>query len=640
MATTAEKISRQQENELRTKELTDKLEAGIKDLFSSDKYRDYLKSMSHFHNYSSRNIMLIHQQLPTATKVASYKLWNEKFNRQVIKGQKSLRIFAPIEIKPETKMFEKLDPTTNKPILDDDGKPVMEEMTELTKRNIAFKLVPVFDVSQTYGEPLPQLAENLTGNVEHYEAFLDTLKSISPLPIEFEPMEESQDGYCKYGVKIGIREGMSEIQTVSAIIHEITHARLHDKELLAENETPATKDVKEIEAESVSYVVCQKYGIETGDNSFGYLATWSSHDLSEVKASLDTIRNEANSLINAIDDNFKNICKERDIDLTPIEQAEQTSVATKAAEEATKPTYTTQSTTENIAGVDFTVSEIVPVGGENVVDISQSEPMPDPSITPTNRDAFGYTAEDILPLKTDRALELFNSDHTIFLLYPDNTEAMVFEAAEIEVHDGIFGIERDEWQNSQEYKDLEQSSLDAEQANHDPVELPEIPKSEQPVYTQKPDPDIDLAGDELKAYYASLNLNVECGRAIDQAIIASNYDQYRYDLKTAVRDVIEEFGADRVAWVVASNVNNANHDGRLSTDNKAWAKDFDTPKPDFYLKTHLAVLNGFVDNFRKAEKEKPSLMAALNAGEKKSKSQTEVDTPDKSAQKKKDRMEV
>ena len=191
-----------------------------------------------------------------------------------------------------------------------------------------------------------------------------------------------------------------------------------------------------------------------------------------------------------------------------------------------------------------------------------------------------------------------------------------------------------------EYKDLEQFSLDAEQANHDPVELPEIPKSEQLVYTQKPDPDIDLAGDELKAYYTSLNLNVECGRAIDQAIIASNYDQYRYDLKTAVRGVIDEFGADRVAWVVASNVNNSNHDGRFSTANKAWAKDFDTPKPDFYLKTHLAVLNGFVDNFRKAEKEKPSLMATLNAGEKKSKSQTGVDTPDKSTQKKKDGMEV
>ena len=602
-ATTSEKISRQQENDLRTKELTDKLEAGIKELFSSDKYRDYLKSMSHFHNYSSRNIMLIHQQLPTATKVASYKLWNEKFNRQVIKGQKSLRIFAPIEIKPETKMFEKLDPTTNKPILDDDGKPVMEEMTELTKRNIAFKLVPVFDVSQTYGEPLPQLAENLTGNVEHYEAFLDTLKSISPLPIEFEPMDESQDGYCKYGVRIGIREGMSEIQTVSAIIHEITHARLHDKEMLAENEIPATKDIKEIEAESVSYVVCQKYGIETGDNSFGYLATWSSHDLSEVKASLDTIRNEANSLINAIDDNFKNICKERGIDLTPAEQAEQTPIATKVAEQTTEPTYTTQSTTENIAGVDFTVSEVVPVSGEKVVAMSQSEPIPDSTITPSDRDTFGYTTEDILPLKADRATELFNNDHTIFLLYPDNTEAMVFEAAEIEVHDGIFGIERDEWQNSQEYKDMEQSSLDAKQT-HNPVELPEIPKSEQPVYTQKPDSNIDLAGDELKAYYASLNLNVECSRAIDQAIITSNYDQYRYDLKTAVRDVIDEFGADRVAWVLASNVNNSNYDSRFSTVNKTWAKDFDTPNPDFYLKTHLAVLNGFVDNFRKAEKER------------------------------------
>ena len=170
---TAERTAWQQENELRTKELTDKLEAGIKDLFSSQKYKDYLKSMSHFHNYSSRNVMLIHQQMPNATRVASYKLWADKFDRHVKKGEKSIRIFAPIEIKPEKKLMEKLDPETGAPMVDKDGKVIMEEMTALTSRSIAFKLVPVFDVSQTYGEPLPQLAEDLTGNVEHYEAFFD-----------------------------------------------------------------------------------------------------------------------------------------------------------------------------------------------------------------------------------------------------------------------------------------------------------------------------------------------------------------------------------------------------------------------------------------------------------------------------------
>ena len=249
-ASAADKQAWQQENMERTKELTDKLEAGIQDLFSSDKYKEYLKSMSNFHNYSSRNIMLIHTQMPNATRVASYKLWNDKFNRQVRKGEKSLRIFAPIEIKPEKKLMEKLDPDTGAPMIGKDGKVVMEEMTALNSRSIAFKLVPVFDVSQTVGDPLPQLAEDLYGNVEHYEAFMEALKSVSPLPIHIEPMEDTKDGYCQFGVKIGIREGMSEIQTVSAVIHEITHARLHDRQLAAVNEKPASKEVKEIEAES------------------------------------------------------------------------------------------------------------------------------------------------------------------------------------------------------------------------------------------------------------------------------------------------------------------------------------------------------------------------------------------------------
>jgi len=703
----------QQENMARTKELTDKLEAGIQELRSSDKYKDYLKSMSHFHNYSSRNIMLIHQQLPGATRVASYKLWNDVFNRQVKKGETSLRIFAPIERKPETQMMEKLDPQTGTPMKDENGKVIMEEMTALNAKGVGFKLVPVFDVSQTYGEPLPQLAEDLTGNVEHYEAFLDTLREVSPLPIEFEPMNDNQDGYCQHGVKIGVREGMSEIQTVSAIIHEITHARLHDRDSLAETDKPKSKEVREIEAESVSYVVCQKYGIETGDNSFGYLASWSSQDMSEFKASLDTIRKEANGLITAIDGRFMSICKERGIDLIATEQAEPVQQA-PTAETPTEPTFTTESTTENIAGVDFTVSEVVPTSEEKVteyhigsgptengvevwnwnetedkdgqpkylatinfdreityfddtlpedvkteiVDISKadwkevyaiemagmdydpppppwertetiSEPMPDPSISTADRDAYGYAYEGLLPLNTDRAVELFEQDNTIYLLYPDDTEGMAFDVDEIKNHDGIFGIEREDWVNSKEYAELsaqvaqpEQTTSAIEQgepADNDPPP-PEIPKNEQPVYKQKPDPNIDLAGDELTAYYTSLNLNVECGNAIDKAIIASNYEEHRYDLKTAARDVIEEFGADRVSWVLASNINN-NPDGRLSNATKTWAKEFDTPETYVYLKTHKAVLDGFVDNFRKVEKEKPSLMTALKAGEQKSKAE-------------------
>jgi len=395
---TKEKTAWQQEADQRTKELTEKLENGVKELFDSDKYKDYLKAMSHFHNYSSRNIMLIHTQMPGATKVASFKLWKQ-FNRSPKRGETSLRIWAPIGKKePETKLFEKLDPETKKPMLDKDGNKIMEELTAVSSLNMRFKLVPVFDVSQTVGEPLPQLAEDLTGNVEHYAAFLDTLKSISPLPIEFEALPPEQDGYCRFGEKIGIREGMSEIQTVSAIIHEITHARLHDKNIKAENAQPTavvadgneqaaptkkSKDVKEIEAESVSYVVCQKYGIETGDNSFGYLASWSNHDMADFKASLDTIRKEANNIISAIDDRFAAICKERGIDLTaqepvkPEQEQPQQSQPQQTPQKPEEPAFTTESTTQTIAGVDFTAHEVKPITPEKEQTTAVQDPIRD-----------------------------------------------------------------------------------------------------------------------------------------------------------------------------------------------------------------------------------------------------------------------
>ena len=319
---TTEKPAWQQESELRTKELTEKLQTGMQELYDSDKYKAYLKSMAQFHHYSPKNIMLIHMQMPDATRVASFKHWNEKFNRNVKKGEKGLYIYAPTSEKvPEKKMMEKLDPDTGVPLLDENGKVIMEEMTELT-RGVRFKLVPVFDISQTYGEPLPELVENITGKVNHYDTFMDALKAVSPLPVEFEALPEAQDGYCRYGEKIGIRENMSETQTISALVHEINHAILHDKSSLPDNVKPKSKTVIEIEAESISYVVCQYFGIETSPNSFGYLAEYGSRDMSELNASLDTIRKEANNLIIRIDDAFESLCNERGIDLTSSDKQE------------------------------------------------------------------------------------------------------------------------------------------------------------------------------------------------------------------------------------------------------------------------------------------------------------------------------
>ena len=300
---------------IRSQELTDKLEAGMKEFIHSDKYMNYLKTMSVFHSYSSRNIMLINMQKPNATRIAGTSLWKKEFKRFPKKGEKALYILAPIGSKePEKVLMEKIDPETKAPMLDKDGNTIMEEMTSVSSLRPRFKYVPVFDVSQTVGDPLPELVENLTGNVANYEAFLDSLRAITPLPIEFEPMKAEQDGYIRFGVKIGLREGMSEPQTIAAAVHEIVHERLHDQNNLPENAEQKKKKIQEIEAESIAYVICQRFGIDTSPNSFGYLAEYGSRDMSELNASLDTIRKEAGSLIIAIEENFTKICKERGID--------------------------------------------------------------------------------------------------------------------------------------------------------------------------------------------------------------------------------------------------------------------------------------------------------------------------------------
>jgi hypothetical protein len=252
--------------------------------------------------------------MPGATRVAGYNAWKNKFNRQVKKGERGIRIFAPIPfvVKEET---EKLDPVTMQPIIGEDGQPVMEE--RIKKQAARFKVVPVFDVSQTEGEPLPALAENLAGDVERYGLFMDALRAASPLPIVFEDLPESTDGACRFGDSIALRSGMSEIQTVSAAIHEIAHAKLHDRKMLEEaGEERKDRRTEEVEAESVSYAVCQRYGIETGANTFGYVAEWSKgRELKELNASLDTIRKAAAELIDSIDESYRSLAKERGIEL-------------------------------------------------------------------------------------------------------------------------------------------------------------------------------------------------------------------------------------------------------------------------------------------------------------------------------------
>lgn len=234
------------------KELTDKLENGIQDLFESEKYMAYLQTMSRFHRYSTRNTLLIHMQDPAATRVAGYNDWKNKFKRQVKKGEKGIRILAPTPFITRKEM-EKIDPETQRPIIGDDGQPIREEVEIRLAR---FKPVSVFDISQTEGEPLPSIVEEVSGNVARYELFMDALRAVSPLPIHFEALPEDTDGICSFGDKISIRNGMSEVQTVAAVIHEMTHAKLHDTKFLQEGEKPKDRRTKEVEAESVLLRLC------------------------------------------------------------------------------------------------------------------------------------------------------------------------------------------------------------------------------------------------------------------------------------------------------------------------------------------------------------------------------------------------
>ena len=306
------------------KEITDRLEQGIMELFDSDRYKEYLRVMSKFHNYSFNNTLLIAMQKPDASLVAGFQSWKNNFKRNVVKGEKGIKILAPSPFKIKQEM-EKIDPATQKPVIGADGKPVKEEK-EITIP--AFKVVSVFDVSQTEGKELPDIAvDMLTGDVKCFKDVFAALEKTSPVPIGFEKIEGNSHGYYHLEEKrIAIDEGMSELQTIKTAIHEIAHAKLHDIDPNAPQEEQTDRPdrrTREVQAESVAYAVCQHYGLDTSDYSFGYVAGWSSgRELDELKSSLETIRSTAAEIINSIDEHLQEIQKEHDKEQVQKEVAE------------------------------------------------------------------------------------------------------------------------------------------------------------------------------------------------------------------------------------------------------------------------------------------------------------------------------
>ena len=595
-------MAEKQTNKDRMREIVDSIENGIKELFESDKYRQYLSTMSRFHRYSVNNTMLIYMQRPDATHVAGFNKWRDQFGRNVLKGEKGIRIIAPTPYKKKVEEI-KTDPETNAPVLDADGKAIIEEK-EI--RIPMFKVVSVFDVSQTAGKPLPQLAADLSGNVQQYEVFMEALRRASPVPMEIKPVARDTDGFFSIKAQsITIRAGMSEVQTVCAAVHEIAHAKLHDYEHMTEladdGETilvpgEKSRNTEEVEAESISYAVCQYYGIETGENSFGYIATWSKgKELKELRASLETINKTASELITDIDRHFAEICKERGIDRENLAAAEQPSVEAPEAEKLymvdnDKYIHVQRSDT----GIDYTIYDAgsakaldggvldgteqqlsaaalgicklhnignaapirlaplellkglqeaneLPLGaGEQITgagvvstdaadnmlpELEQAVPMPDPTLTVDDMRSYGYLDSDMLPLSKDRAVELLEHDITVYMLYPDNAEEMVFEAEDIIKHDGMFGITRPDWDAAKGHippRDVEQRFLNSPtdsmaiyQLRRDaPVELrfaslgslaaPPDPANYEAIYTREVYPDDDT-GRILENFYYIFN---------------------------------------------------------------------------------------------------------------------------------------
>ena len=462
------------------KEITDRLEQGIKELFDSERYKEYLRVMSKFHNYSFNNTLLIAMQKPDASLVAGFNAWKNNFKRNVMKGEKGIKILAPSPFKIKQEM-EKIDPATQKPVIGADGKPVTEEK-EITIP--AFKVVSVFDVSQTEGKEIPNLAvDMLTGDVERFKDVFAALEKTSPVPIGFEKIEGGAHGYYHLEEKrIAIDEGMSELQTLKTAIHEIAHAKLHDIDLNAsvtEQTDRPDRRTREVQAESVAYAVCQHYGLDTSDYSFGYVAGWSSgRELDELKSSLETIRSAAAEIINSIDGYLKDLQQEQETE--------------------------------------------------------QTATLPDPTIQITDMQEYGYTWDGMLPLQQEAAERLFHEDLEIFCIYEDGTEGAVTSLSELREHaenGGLFGVEKAAWKAF-----YERTNGKAQEETKAAPELPQEKDTFSIYQLKRDDKTVDLRFEPYDRLTAA-------GHTVDMA----NYDRiYIADLApgTSLEDIYTRFNVD------------------------------------------------------------------------------------------------
>lgn len=563
----------------RMKEITERLEQGVKDIFTSEMYANYLRTMSQFHSYSFNNTRLIHLQKPEASLVAGYQTWQKKFHRQVRRGEKGIQIIAPAPIRTREEI-EKVDPATMEPVLKPDGTPKMEEVEYTIPR---FRVTTVFDVSQTEGEPLPELeTPELLGSVENYEIFMQAIRDISPVPIRFDEIESGAKGYySSVDKEIVIQKSMSESQTMKTGIHEVTHAKLHDRDIMEEMDEKKDQMTREVEAESVAYTVCQYFGLDTSDYSFPYIAGWSSdRDMKELRSSMDTIRRVSGEFIDQMMNRMQEIRREaqRHQENALFEEPQDRYGIYQLREDGDGATY-------RFMGMAYLQEKGMAVDGADYQFVYGDELQEGDTLEaiytkfnmdhPADYSGHSLSVSDVVILKRDGELTAHYVDSFGYQELPEFVEQR---------------------QKIQE--------IQAEQKTYPPLYLS----------------DLSYAAEHgnADAYLDSRKLNLECKQAIE-ASIGSHFDRYHL-AQNAAADVVETYGAERVSFVLACTVQHLKSDGRFSKDTKEWADGFIIPEnfsrgmdlnADYIVTSHPAVLDGFIDLARKEmgeqerEKEKP-----------------------------------
>ena len=458
------------------KEITERLEQGVKDIFTSEMYTTYLRTMAKFHNYSFNNTLLIAMQRPDATLVAGFNAWKNKFNRYVKKGEKGIQIIAPAPIK-EVEEREKIDKDTGLAVLNENGEPEMERVEYVVPR---FRVTTVFDVSQTDGEPIPSLEVNeLTASVKDYALLTAAIEQVSPVPMRFDEIEGDAKGYYSDADKeICIQVGMGESQTIKTMIHKVAHAMLHNSDFMKRNGEEKDQLTKETEAESIAFTVCSALGIDTSDYSFPYVASWASgKELKELKDSMDTIRLTAADFLEKLETAVAERSVER---MTAMEYAEKL-IADKERDK-TVFDNSQRNLIVNFAYKldDRTATEelannlAAAVAAENTEEINRLmweaeekiESLPDGMIGLSEMHEYGYLKDDVLPLTKEGAREWHRLGERIYPLFQDGTAGDFASQEEIEQHDGIFGIKADAWsaillEKNEEYLEDEYARPDA-----------------------------------------------------------------------------------------------------------------------------------------------------------------------------------